>query len=113
MTWSALTATGALVATIWVVLLALAVDTQAAGTVVASGSMLAPRATHTSTRLPDGRVLIAGGMERNRAFFSSTEIFDPATDTFSTTASMVVDRATHTATSLEDGRVLVAGGLSA
>jgi hypothetical protein len=83
------------------------------GTVGAAGSMLAPRAAHTSTLLPDGRVLIAGGMERNRVFFASTELFDPATDTFSPAASMAIDRVVHTATDLEDGRVLVAGGLSA
>jgi hypothetical protein len=108
MAWHALAIVGALVATIWVVRPA----PPAEGTVAAAGSMLAPRAAHTSTLLLDGRVLIAGGMERNRVFFSSAELFDPATDAFIPTASMTVDRVVHAATALADGRVLVAGGLS-
>ena len=34
---------------------------------------------HTATLLPNGLVLIAGGMERNGAIFGTAELYDPAT----------------------------------
>jgi len=48
----------------------------ATGTFAATADMLNPYYAHTATRLPDGRVLIAG-------YASATEIFDPVTLTFS------------------------------
>jgi hypothetical protein len=60
----------------------------------------------TATRLPDGRVLIAGG-DRTQA----AEIYDPAAGTFILTGTLSVGRARHSATLLADGRVLLAGGL--
>jgi hypothetical protein len=41
--------------------------------------MLEPRSGHSATLLPDGRVLIAGGMRRNQDFHRSAELYDPAT----------------------------------
>ncbi len=64
---------------------------------------------HTATRLADGRVLVAGGLD-DVAVFSDTDIFDPASRTWTPAADMGVVRANHTATLLPDGRVLVAGG---
>ncbi|MFO0760653.1 MAG: hypothetical protein U0359_29515 [Byssovorax sp.] len=85
----------------------------------------APRANHTATLLPDGKVLLAGG----RAGFAEdgdpmsntldpgpdgapwAEIFDPETETFEATPGPMVElRSHHTATLLADGRVLLAGG---
>ena len=47
------------------------------GSVIAVGSMLEPRSGHTATLLPNGKVLIAGGMRRNQDFYKSTELYDP------------------------------------
>ena len=63
-----------------------------------------------AARLPDGRVLIAGGMDENFAALTSAEVFDPATDSFSPTGDMIAARKFETATPLQDGRVLVVGG---
>ena len=52
----------------------------------------------------DGRVLLAGG------YVQSSEIFDPATDTFAPLVAMTRYRYQHAAVRLADGRVLVVGG---
>jgi N-acetylneuraminic acid mutarotase len=80
--------------------------------------MVAPRAGHTATLLPGGRVLVAGGTGSADTSASglheplaSVELYDPASGTWSATSSMVDSRDGHTATLLPDGRVLVAGGI--
>ncbi len=66
------------------------------------------RYVHTATRLPDGRVLVAGGY--NGSYLASAEIYDPDSATWTPTGSMATFREYQTATRLPDGRVLVAGG---
>lgn len=83
-----------------------------------AGSMSLARLGHTATLLPDGRVLVAGGLSRTisggapAAFTweASAELYDPETGRWSPAGSMGIARAQHTATLLHDGRVLVAGG---
>jgi hypothetical protein len=72
--------------------------------------MLSPRSGHTATLLPDGRVLIAGGMRRNQDFYKSAELFDPKTGKFSATGDMLLARVGHVAVLLRSGKVLIAGG---
>jgi hypothetical protein len=72
-----------------------------------AGSMAHPRASHTATLLPDGKVLVAGG---DIGAGTSAELYDPETDTWSPTGSMAEDRSSHTATLLPDALVLVTGG---
>jgi hypothetical protein len=82
------------------------------GRVVHAASMHDRRADHTTTLLPDGRVLIAGGMVENGVFLKSAELFDPAKGTFVATADMQSRRVGHSATLLPNGKVLIAGGLA-
>ena len=74
-------------------------------------SMTAARSGHTATLLANGQVLIAGGMERNGVFFSSAELYDPATGRFTVAKQdMNTERVGHSATVLPGGKILIAGG---
>ena len=76
-------------------------------------AMAVPRASHTATPLPGGRVLIVGGCVVDHCDGTAgadSELFDPATGRFTPGAPLSVPRAGHTATALTDGRVLVVGG---
>jgi hypothetical protein len=74
--------------------------------------MKTSRAAHTATLLSNGKVLVAGGFGAGENGTASTEIFDPATQTFSSGGNMNFTRASHTATLLPDGKVLIAGGFN-
>src|SRR5437870_13920074 len=72
-----------------------------------TGNLKTARFHHTSTLLPDGRVLVVGG--KDRSALASAELYDPATGTWSDTGSLNTARDSHTATLLPNGMVLVAG----
>ncbi len=82
----------------------------AAGALHAVTPMLEPRSGHSATLLPDGKVLIAGGMRRNQDFYKSAELYDPATGKFQPTGEMNQRRVGHIAVPLPSGKVLIAGG---
>jgi len=66
---------------------------------------------HTATLLPDGNLLVAGGVSSgNGGTLSSAELYDPITRTWNGTGWMSYRREGHTATLLPNGKVLVAGG---
>jgi Galactose oxidase, central domain len=69
------------------------------------------RVLHTSSLLPDGTVLMAGGWPNPGKDLASAELYDPLGGTFSATGSMATGRASHTSTLLNDGSVLITGGI--
>jgi hypothetical protein len=81
-----------------------------------AGNLNTGRFNHTATLLPNGNVLVAGGMDENVldnvTVFNSAELYDPATGTWSYTGSLNTQHAGHTATLLSNGQVLLAGGNS-
>ena len=81
------------------------------GAFTPTGSMTVARAFQTATKLRDGRVLIAGGVDSGPSVLDSAELYDPASGKFGTAPSMKVALTFQTATLLPDGRVLLAGGM--
>ena len=76
--------------------------------------MSIPRAHHCAVLLNDGRVLVAGGYTLSSGSTSvsaTSEIYDPATGTWSATGALGQRRYRHACTRLADGRVLAVGGL--
>jgi N-acetylneuraminic acid mutarotase len=82
-----------------------------AGQWTATGPLAGIRVGNTATLLPDGRVLVAGGMAGTGALAVS-ELYDPTTGQWTATGDMLEGRIYHLATTLADGRVLVTGGTS-
>jgi hypothetical protein len=72
-----------------------------------TAAMSTPRDMASAVLLGDGRVLVAGGSDGNDTL-STTEIFDPATSTWSAGPPLAVPR--FNAAILQLGSVLVAGG---
>jgi len=71
---------------------------------------------HTATRLPNGKVLLAGGFVNSvwdyggSTSYNEANLYDSATGEFSGTGNMTASRGDHTATLLASGKVLIAGG---
>jgi hypothetical protein len=96
----------------------------ASNTFTWTANMTECRWRHTSTLLPDGTILIAGGDVLDRYFISTycinladaapgrAELYDPGTGMFAVTGSMTAPRERHTATLLNDGTVLITGGIT-
>ncbi|MEZ6035913.1 MAG: kelch repeat-containing protein [Planctomycetota bacterium] len=73
------------------------------------------RAFATALVRPDRKVMLVGGARGQllaQVAWSSTELYDAATDTFSYGPSLNAARSLHTMTQLQDGRWLVAGGVN-
>jgi len=68
------------------------------------------RSSFTATLLPSGKVLVTGGWNSVGTVLSSAEIYDPATNSWTSAGNMAKARSGHTATLLASGRLLVAGG---
>jgi N-acetylneuraminic acid mutarotase len=75
----------------------------------ATGSMSNARAQHTATLLPNGKVLVAGGISGSN-IVASAEIYDPTSGIWSPAPSMANARRFAHAALLTNGKVLVMGG---
>jgi hypothetical protein len=81
----------------------------------ATPAMAFGRSQHSLVLLPDGTVLVVGGAAETSLISTNpvlpAEIWDPATETWTTVAAMARPRMYHSiAILLPDGRVLAAGG---
>jgi N-acetylneuraminic acid mutarotase len=74
-----------------------------------AGNMQVGRSAHTTTLLPNGKVLVVGGTDGTNAL-SDAELLDPITRVWTKTGPMLVARARHQTTLLSDGKVLISGG---
>lgn len=90
----------------------------ATGQFRATGTMASARFGHTATLMDDGKVLVVG---QDRTHYGevgllghgpASEVFDPATETFTPTATDPIGiRFEHTATKMKDGRVFITKGV--
>lgn len=90
------------------------------GIFTATGSLNSARSDHSATLLSNGKVLLAGGSDRNLPSpeLDSAELYDPTTGLFSYTTAVAGGsqtrlnnaRSTHAAILLDNGKVLLAGG---
>ena len=80
-----------------------------------AGSLSVARFNHSATLLKSGKVLVTGGCTVSDCSVETgvSELYDPATNTWSKTGSLNTARAYHHAVRLNDGRVLAIGGSTA
>ena len=70
------------------------------GTWTETGSLVTGRYIYSATLLPNGNVLVAGGIAACCNSIASAELYDPASGTGTETGSLVTARELHTATLL-------------
>ena len=80
-----------------------------------SGTLNHDRFAHTSTRLQNGKILVAGGYRLNssgteRGELASAEVFDPASGAWNLASDMIEARYGASASLLPNGDVLITGG---
>ena len=68
------------------------------------------RLLHTATRMLDGRVLVAGGVDEANQVTATAEIFNPNDGSWTAAASMPHGIRSHAQVLLDDGRVLLTHG---
>jgi hypothetical protein len=78
-------------------------------TFTVTGPMNIARSSHIAVLLPNGKVLVTGGVNASNMSEGSAELYDPSLGTFSATGSMT-PRGDAAAAVLPNGKVLVIGG---
>jgi N-acetylneuraminic acid mutarotase len=80
----------------------------------ATGPMSKPRPFAQSVLLPNGRVLVAGGLilvdSSNQTITNSVEVYDPTSNTWSFAANLTEARYVFVLISLPNGQLLAVGG---
>jgi N-acetylneuraminic acid mutarotase len=84
----------------------------ATGTWTPTGSLSTGRSLHQATLLPNGKVLVSGGMDRNDEVLALTELYDPVSGTWAPGPLLNSNRYWFSATLLASGQVLIAGGIN-
>ena len=77
-----------------------------------AGSLSVARYGHTATLLPGGKVLVTGGCTALTCSpaAAASELYDPASNSWTTTGSLNTPRSFHTSVLLKTGKVLAVGG---
>ena len=73
---------------------------------------LGVRSSHSAVLLGNGKVLVTAGLQNypDCTYRATSELYDPALNTWTATGSLSLRRSSATTTLLADGRVLLAGG---
>ena len=87
-----------------------AVQNASAAPWVNTGGLNLARNSHTATLLPNGLVLVTGGI--STTIVAKAELYNPVTESWFATRSLHAPRQLHTATLLRNGEVLIAAGKS-
>jgi hypothetical protein len=82
----------------------------ASGSWTFTGSLNTARFGHAQTLLPNGMVLVAGGVGDWPTVLASAELYDPASGSWTATGDLNTTRYGASATLLPNGKVLVTGG---
>lgn len=85
------------------------------GTWSSTGALVNARYFHTAILIPNGMVLVAGGTATygSNVELSSSELYDPLTESWSPTGALATVRHSYLAALLPTGKVLAAGGYDA
>jgi len=85
------------------------------GTWSSTGALVNARYFHTAILIPNGMVLVAGGTATygSNLELSSSELYDPLTESWSPTGALATARHSYLAALLPNGKVLAAGGYDA
>ncbi len=75
-----------------------------------SGGLHSERVDAAAIRLPDGKILISGGINGVGDISNTAETYDPATGRLTPTGAMTSAHHGHSMTLLNNGKVLIAGG---
>lgn len=84
----------------------------ATGVWTAAGNLNLRRGQHSATLLPNGQVLVSGGLTGQNNVTVGAETYDPATRTWSIGARFYDARFLHTVTLLPSGQALAVGGIA-
>src|SRR5262249_55635510 len=83
----------------------------ATGTWTLTGSMTTARVGHAATSLPNGRVLVRGGIDVGRKIrLDAAALWSPTSGSWAVTGSLTAARISHATALLPGGKAGVAGG---